>query len=248
VHHALIWAKANDVTDNGQLQAFIDGEMDAAEARDFSARLQGSPELAQLHALYSTDKASLSAAYKHMADLPIPPRHLAVLHRAKRSKSPQWFGGMALAASVALAAWFGAPLMIGDPLVGEAMAAYTGKTTPTGSLAVSEGTSEEQETQWLSAKITTSVHIPDLTPAGYTLSSISHYGKNAEIRYVSRDGKPFTIYLSRPSGRDRFDMQSRDALEICVWENQDMSVAMIGAMSAKEMLRIAAATYADLNL
>jgi hypothetical protein len=36
-------------------------------------------------------------------------------------------------------------------------------------------------------------------------------------------------------------------LQVCVWQNDDLSVVMLGEMPAHEMLRVATATYADLN-
>jgi hypothetical protein len=36
-------------------------------------------------------------------------------------------------------------------------------------------------------------------------------------------------------------------MQVCIWQNDDLSVVMLGRMPAHEMLRVATATYADLN-
>jgi anti-sigma factor RsiW len=43
-------------------------------------------------------------------------------------------------------------------------------------------------------------------------------------------------------------MQRRGSVEICVWQNAELAVAMVGEMSTRDMLKLASATYADLDL
>ncbi len=58
---------------------------------------------------------------------------------------------------------------------------------------------------------------------------------------------PSSFICAAPAGPDRFDIHRRGNTQICVWQNDDLSVVMTGDMSAREMLKVANLTYNDLN-
>ena len=62
-----------------------------------------------------------------------------------------------------------------------------------------------------------------------------------------RNGVLFTMYMRQTAGADRFELSRRKDMQVCIWQNDDLSVVMLGEMPAHEMLKVATATYADLN-
>jgi anti-sigma factor RsiW len=96
------------------------------------------------------------------------------------------------------------------------------------------------------------VKVPDLEKAGYVLKGIAVFAKahaehSLQARYENSAGQSFVVYMRSSAGPDRFDMQQRGKTQICVWQNDDLSVVMTGDMSAREMLKVANLTYSDLN-
>jgi anti-sigma factor RsiW len=222
-----------------ELHAFVDGEMDRAETVEFAAKVAASPMLAREVARLRADKALLASVYGPLADEPIPDR-LRAPFRKKRAQRRvlQVASGIGLAAAFSLLLWL-TPVG-GDRLINEALAARS-----SGDFVQ---TSEEQRDKLIAAALSVPVKVPDLTGAGYHLAGIALYKQAAQIGYRDGAGKLFTLYLRHPTGPDRFDMRAKGNLEICVWENAELAVAMVGEMSGKDMLKLAAATYADLNL
>ena len=107
---------------------------------------------------------------------------------------------------------------------------------------------EDSRDAVISAALSVPVKVPDLERWGYKLAAVSIYGQAAQISYRDAAGKLFTMYLRHSLGADRFDLHQDGKTEICVWQNAELAVAMVGEMGAKEMLKVASSSYADLNL
>ena len=71
-------------------------------------------------------------------------------------------------------------------------------------------------------------------------------GTGAE-RADTRQHDAIDRLLNLQFASDPFDMHQRGKTQICVWQNDDLSVVMTGDMSAREMLKVANLTYSDLN-
>ena len=106
--------------------------------------------------------------------------------------------------------------------------------------------------QTTQAALAVPVKVPNLEKAGFKLIAISAYPdkgghKALQLSYRDRNGVLFTMYMRQTAGGDRFEMSSRRNMQICVWQNDALSVVMLGEIPAHEMLKVATATYADLN-
>ena len=235
-----------DPTRQEDIQAFVDGELDRQSMADFAATVGSSPALAREVVRLRADKLLLKAVYGPLAGHPIPDRLRAPFRRRRaRSRAVQFSAAAALAASLALAVWFGPSLWGGDLVVREALAARQGAATVTRDVALDIAESRDAA---VSAALSVPVKVPDLERWGYKLTAVSVIGQAAQISYRDAAGKLFTMYLRHSLGTDRFDLHQEGKTEICVWQNAELAVAMVGEMTAKEMLKVASSSYADLNL
>jgi anti-sigma factor RsiW len=137
-------------------------------------------------------------------------------------------------------------------MVAEALSARDGAARPVREVTLDQLTSHGARDQVLQTALAVPVRVPDLERAGFELAGIKLYdeggGRQAvQIAYRDRQARSFTVYLRTPTGTDRFELQQRGALQVCIWQNDSLGVVMLGDMSAREMLRVATLTYADLE-
>jgi anti-sigma factor RsiW len=214
----------------------------------FAAKIAGSPALAREVARVRADKLLLKKVYGPLAEQPIPDRLRAALRpRRAASRFVQFTAAAALAAGLALAMWFGPGLIGGDAVVREALSARQGKETAVASVAI-DGVPAAERDALVETALSVPVKVPDLGRSGFALTAITLYRQAAQLSYRDTAGRLFTVYLRRSLGPDRFDIHEDGKTEICVWQNAELAVAMVGEMTAKEMLKVASMSYADLNL
>jgi len=237
-----------ELTPQEDLQAFVDGQLDREAMSAVAARVAEQPALAREVARLRADKLLLKQVYGPLADQPVPDRLRSPFRRQRaRHRTRQFGAAVALAAGLALAVWFGPGLWSGDVVIKEALAARAGGGTVTRRIALTEAAADQRDAV-LSAALSVPVKVPDLARAGFSLTAVTVYGQSAQLSYRDAAGKLFTIYLRHSLGSDRFDLHQRGNTEVCVWQNAELAVAMVGEMTAKEMLKVASSSYADLNL
>jgi len=154
-----------------------------------------------------------------------------------------------------VAAVFAYPMLSGvegDPLVAEALAVRSGQVHAERQFADADISAEAARDGLVQAALAVPVKVPNLEKAGLKLVAISAYpdkgGHEAlQLSYRDRNGVLFTMYMRQTAGGDRFEMSARRNMQVCVWQNDALSVVMLGEMPAHEMLKVATATYADLN-
>jgi anti-sigma factor RsiW len=243
------------------LHAFIDGELDDARAEAVAAIIAASPELSERVERLILDKDLIARAYGPLIELPLPDAMRQTVTQyhpvqpvraaAARSFFP---AAMALAAAI-VAAVIAYPILSnlgGDPLVTEAMAVRAGQVHAERQFADTEIATVTARDQLVETALSVPIKVPNLEKAGYRLTGITAYPdrgghKALQISYRNRNGVLFTMYMRQTAGADRFELSRRNDMQICVWQNDDLSVVMLGEMPAHEMLRVATATYADLN-
>ncbi|MGE3476928.1 MAG: hypothetical protein AB7H70_14095 [Rhodospirillaceae bacterium] len=236
-----------------ELQAFIDGELDAARSAAVEAAIQGDAELArQVHA-YRADKARLAQIYAPLLDRPVPREWLIKISQRNVAPLPvktsrRGVIGMAIAASIAAAA--GTTIAYrrfsgqdGEALITAALAAHTmardiaAQPVPENALAQLAGVA---------------IKAPDLSKMGFSLvgmRTLDGPGGNtaAVLAYRDADARVFTLYLKRSSGTPQFDMIKRGDTRICVWQDDVLSAIMLADVPGAEMLRLASLAYSGLT-
>lgn len=228
------------------IHAFIDGELDAAQARAMADRIAQDPALATRVAAYRADMALLAAHYGSLLDRPLP-KDMADLIAKPRlvwsNRRPRAFVvAMAMAASVLLAfvATLGYRAVVPNDgaVIEAAVAAHNGRGA---------GEVIAADAGKISAALGLQLKLPDLTKAGYTLAQVAIYpgnhGKAVKVDYRNAAGEPFTLYLENSSGREQFEITKRGDVLVCLWQDDVLSTVMVGKMGAAEMLRVASLAY-----
>jgi len=242
------------------LGAFIDGELDEKRDIAIAALIASSPELSARIERLILDKDMIARVYGPLIEQPIPDamRQMVTGYRpvAKPMRAPRRFlpAAMALAAAI-VAAVFAYPMLSGiegDPLVAEALAVRSGQVHAERQFADADISAEAARDGLVQAALAVPVKVPNLEKAGFKLVAISAYPetgghKALQLSYRDRNGVLFTMYMRQTAGGDRFEMSTRRNMQVCVWQNDALSVVMLGEMPAHEMLKVATATYADLN-
>ena len=152
----------------------------------------------------------------------------------------------------ATAGWLASPYFQGarpDALVAEAFAVRDGGVAP--EQRFDAEAAAPLRDRIVGTTLAVPAKIPDLGRAGYSLTGIAVYpergGHALQVSYRDGRGRSFTLYMRRSIGPDRFDLEEKGATRICIWQNEDLSVVMLGDMPSKEMLKVATLTYGDLN-
>ena len=240
------------------MHAFIDGELPVDRVAAVAVALRSDPVLAARVAAFAADKAALAAAYRPVAEQPVPAAWVARIERAAagppmRRRMPvaaSWV--VALAASIAL-------------IVGVATLRYPGHLSEDSILAQAEAVRLEQtialreltgaaladvplRDSVLAHAVGFKLSAPDLARLGWTLAEIDTYANAAALRYRSADGVTLTLFIRPSTGTPQFDMLKTGEVRICVWQDEVVGAVMMGNISAGQMMRVAALTYAALKL
>ncbi len=240
------------------LGAFIDGELEEKRDIAIAALIASSPELSKRVERLILDKDMIARVYGPLIEQPVPDamRRTVTGYSPAPVRAPRRFlpAAMALAAAI-VAAVFAYPMLSGvgdDPLVADALAVRSGQIHAVRQFADTDLSAEATRDGLVRAALAVPVKVPNLEKAGYKLIGISAYPdkgghKALQLSYRGRDGILFTMYMRQTAGSDRFELSARRNMQVCVWQNDDLSVVMLGEMPAHEMLKVATATYADLN-
>jgi anti-sigma factor RsiW len=242
-----------------ELHAFIDGELPAGRAGMVAAALEADPILAARVAAFAADKAALAAAYRPIGRQPVPASWIALIDRAaaappaRRRVPPPWARwAVGLAACLVLALLGVALLEQRVPpegsILAQAEAARQERTLVVARLtgaALADVPSRDAE---LTHAVGLKLRAPDLARLGWNLVEIDIYAKAAALRYRAEGGRTLTLFVRPSTGTPRFDLFETGAVRVCLWQDEVVGAVMMGEMSAGQMMRVAGAAYAALNL
>jgi anti-sigma factor RsiW len=255
-----------------ELHAYIDGELPAARVKVITRALALDPGEAARVAAFRRDRDRLAAAFAPLAAAPLPDAWLRRIEAAvapqgdsdnvvtMRSRQPAQSTPMrtfltrparawAIAACLALmlgAGYFAVPR--GDTILAEAEAARHGTLPASAHFAGSALPSPETQRTLLSAATGLKINPPDLRRLGWSLVSLDTYRGAGALHYRNAQGQALSVYVRRSGGRPRFDILKLGTTRICVWQDEVVGAVMMGDMSAGQMMRVAGAAYADLDL
>jgi anti-sigma factor RsiW len=248
-----------------ELSAFIDGELPAARAEAVARAVADDTMLAARMEAFRRDRDGLRAAFAPVAKAPVPEAWLRRIEaaverpsadmlafparrRAPRPPALVW----AIAACLALAVGLGAvQLMLrapADPLLAEALAARSGSLAAAAHFDEAALPAAEAQRILLTKATGLPVRAPDLRRQGWHLAAIDMYRNAASLRYANAAGQNLFVFVRRSEGAPRFDILKQRGDRICVWQDEVVAAVMMGDMSAGQMMRVAGAAYAALDL
>lgn len=246
-----------------ELNGLLDGELTGEERASVVNRLADDPEAARKFSELGRISDAVRARYSPVLDEPLPPSMQAAIAAsgARRSAAAPWLS--AAAAFVLLLTGGGAGFLLRGAidrhaartteLVGNAVTAH--------SVYVSEvrhpvevGAGEEAHlVKWLTKRLGADVVAPDLAVSGYRLLGgrllPNTAGPAAQFMYENAAGQRLTLYVRRAnaSGDTAFQFVESGGLSAFYWIDRPLSYALVGEMPREELLKIARATYEQLN-
>ncbi len=156
------------------------------------------------------------------------------------------------AAAACLALVFGAAVLLrapaGDPLLRQATLARTGQSAPLTTLADAALPPLDRQRALMRQATGLPVRAPDLRRLGWQLAALTTYPGAAQLRYRNTAGATLTMYVRRSTGAPHFDLLRDGKLRVCVWQDEVVGAVIMGEMQAGQMMRVAGAAYADLDL
>jgi anti-sigma factor RsiW len=242
-----------------ELHAFIDGELPADRAGIVAAALEADAVLAARVAAFAADKALLAAAYGTVGREAVPASWIARIEwaaavppaRRRMSSRARW--ALALAACLVLIVGGSVALLnrSGPPegsILAEAESARQERSVALTRLAGAALADAPSRDAALERAVGLKLRAPDLARLGWQLEEIDTYAKAAALRYRADGGGTLTLFVRPSTGAPLFDLFKTGAVRVCIWQDEVVGAVMMGEMSAGQMMRVAGAAYAALNL
>jgi anti-sigma factor RsiW len=236
------------------VHAYIDGEMDAAQARAFEDAASRDSALAERIAAYRSDKALLNRAYSPLAERPLPPEWETLIRNHTPAAQPRtsWRMVGSIAAMILVVVGGGSFYLNqsqrpGGDVVQTALEVRDQGTAARTSIAVSSLDEARRYDGTLRRIVNAGIKVPDLERMGYRVTKLDFYDRAAEVQYRDQKNALFTLYIRTSDGKTRFDQFEQRGLRICVWQDDRISTVMAGTMSAAQMQRLASLAYLGLS-
>jgi anti-sigma factor RsiW len=249
-----------------ELNAFIDGELAPARAVEVARALDADARLSARAQAFRQDRDVFAAAYAPVARAALPAAWLARIEQAVEkpasnvvpfpprpaAKRPGYAYAWAAAACVALMLGWGAlqlrPGPPPDSILAQAALAQSGRLAASAHFADSGLPAPEMQRELLSRATGLPVKAPDLRRLGWHLASMDLYRGAAALHYANAKSQALSVFVRRSAGAPRFDILKQGTTRVCVWQDEVVGAVMMGDMSAGQMMRVAGAAYADLDM
>ncbi|SDV47298.1 anti-sigma factor family protein [Chitinasiproducens palmae] len=239
------------------LNAYVDGCLDAARQREVAVYLELHPDVAGRVAVYRAQRDALRAAFAPVIEEPLPPE-LDVARMVQTRRAPRarhaWVQTAAAAVVCLCVGAAGGWLLRGADarapsgaqlLAREATASYV-VYAPDPMRPVELRASEHaQFAKWASERLGRPVNIPDLTAAGYRFMGgrvvATEHGPAALFMYDDGRGARL-VMLARPMAAQR-DMpmapHTENGINGYVWADQGLGFSLVGRVAPETLHPIA---------
>lgn len=237
------------------LQAYVDGELDAGRRAEVEAYLEGQPDVARRVAEFDAHRAELQAAFGPIAYETVPVELSVARLIADRRKASSYPGWASMAAAVAMlvvgagAGWYGRgafePRLVGVvALAQEASASFATYASDHSRPVEVEAGDSEGLLSWISNRLKRPVTVPDLTSSGYRFMGgrivATTHGPAAMLMYDDDRGSRL-VMLMRPMREQFVPMsdQSADGVAGFAWAQNSMGYSLTGDIAPSVLHPIA---------
>jgi len=249
------------VTD-ADLNAYVDGELNASDRLVVEAWLQSHPEDRERVEAYRQQNADLRNLFGPVGDEPVPDdlQNLVL----KQVKPPKNRGWMQIAAAVVLmlaggAAGWGMRGFQDQPLSPE-LPSYVERAVGAHLVYASEvlhpveveAKQENHLVAWLSKRLGSPLKAPQLISVGYNLVGgrlLEEEGSPAaQFMYEDESGRRLTIYVRAYDGKDTaFKYFADDELSAFYWIDAPFAYALTGKLPKSDLMNVAHIVYQDVS-
>lgn len=241
--------------ENWAINAYADGELDAAERAAVEKQLAESADARRVLDNIQRQKAALHGAFDGILKEPIPHS----LARTVQGSAKRRFGPFAaIAASLAMLTiggglgWFAAH-ETGSTLVANigrrAIVAHEVYAVEVKHPVEVDASQSDHIKMWLGKRIGTPIKIPNLAAAGYTFIGgrllAAEDRPAGQLMYEDANKKRISIFLSSNAGKveNSIQVREKDKLVSCYWADHDLAMAITGELPRDAMMKLANDIY-----
>lgn len=253
--------------DENTLVAYVDGELDAASAREVEQALENSPVARNTVAKLRASAALVRAAFADALHEPPPPRLVAMLRAASTRRRPRTYW-LPLAASIALLIGVGAgafglrhfdhvEMAAAQPPIDrllEDVANYHRVYAREQRHLVEVASTETPHIEdWLGRRLKSQLVVPDLQSQGLAFKGgrllVFEGRPMAELVYTPADGPPVGLCITfAVAGTAGAATEQRGDLTIAHWTDNGYFYSVVGLGNDRRMQAIADSVRAQLHL
>lgn len=247
------------------VQAYADGQIADERREAVEQAIARDASLAARVASIREQNVELRHAFDAWLDERVPPRLIAAAEGpARRGVLARGWPAFAAAATLVLGVaigWFGRDAMLersGTPTSFARQAAFTHVLYAADQRRPVEVWANEEASlaRWLTRRMGTQAHIPDLGPLGYTLVGGRLVAGNEKptglVMYENADRQRVTLQWrltrEKPSqeGETAFRYVHEDGVSVFHWVDDDCAYALSGPFDRQQMLAVARVVYGQL--
>jgi anti-sigma factor RsiW len=249
------------------LQAYADGQLAGDRRESVEHAVARDPSLAARVMAIREQNAELRDAFDPWLAEAIPARlAAAAAGEAPRGRVLRWWPALACAATLVLGValgWLGRDVMLersGTPTSFARQAAITHVLYAADQRRPVEVWANEEASlaRWLTRRMGTQAHIPDLTPLGYTLVGgrlvAGHEKPTGLVMYENSDKQRVTLQWrltkdkekAAATGETAFRYAHEDGVGVFYWIDDDCAYALSGPLDRTQLLGVARVVYGQL--
>ena len=243
------------------MQAHVDGRLDAARDAVVRAWLDSHPEEAARVRAYAAQRDALRGRLRNRYDEPVPPRlQLDVLRRRRRQALTRRVRSVAAGVGLLLAGgaagWLAHPSETQRPASVLTTAAAAAHLTFAADVRHPVEVTAAQEghlVQWLSNRLGRPLRVPDLNQLGFHLMGgrllPSAAGPAAQFMFDDDQGTRLTVYIRADpdDGETSFRVVEQGGLTGFYWVDQGFGYAVMAPIPRGRLLSVAEAVWQQLG-
>lgn len=243
------------------LQAYADGQLDAASTMQVETWLATHPEHRKQVEEWRAQCAQLHRTYDRVLDEPIPSRLLPA------ANSSSWLASRKFASVFFLFFGSGIGYLLHDAFPSKSMVSIAAVSLPHMAAVahavyvpesrhpVEVGADQQLHlVAWLSKRLGAELNPPILDAAGYQLVGgrllPGDKGEVAQFMYESANSNRLTLYI-RPdtskAGNTSFRYASENNIDVFYWMDEGFGYALSGDIGREQMLKVAKLVYEELE-
>ncbi len=243
------------------LQAYVDGQLGPAQRGEVELYLEQNPDAAAMVEDFRRINQSIHDGYDPVLE-EVLPAQLAVKPAKKPARLLRIAAAVGWMTLGSLIGWQLHPIVVvvkpGDTLtthlVNPAAFAHVVYTPEVRHPVEVSGSEQKHMVKWLSKRLKTNLHVPDLRQHGYELVGgrllPSTDRMAAQFMYQREDGIRITLYNRRggwDSKQTSFQYARQDNTAVFYWLDGPLGFALVGNLSKRELLKLAESIYQQLN-
>ncbi|MBC8239849.1 MAG: anti-sigma factor [Alphaproteobacteria bacterium] len=245
---------------DADIQAYVDGRLDASKQEKFKAWLADEPKISERIEAYRKQNEDFHKLFDPVLDEPVPQGLMAPV-TGRRGRPSTWLqitAGLVLILAGAAGGWglrgldISSPSTAGLPeYVERAVGAHIVYAAEIRHPVEVDAKQEDHLVAWLSKRLGNPLRAPRLVSAGFELVGgrlLEDAGQPAaQFMYEDQAGRRVTVYVRSHQGKETaFKFSGGEGISAFYWIDAPFAYALAGDISRQQLRKIAHIVYEDL--